>query len=238
MKISLLGYGRMGKEIEKIALQHNHEIVAKIDSEKDWENYFSEFKKSDVAIEFSIPATVVGNINKCFDNNIPIVVGTTAWHEHFEEIKSKCQTENKTMFFASNFSIGVNIFFEINKKLSTLMSNRKDYSVEIEEIHHTQKLDAPSGTAITLANDIIKNLEQKTKWVKENAVQNDELPIKSKRIGEIPGTHIITYDSPTDTIEIKHTAKSRKGFALGAMLAAEFIKGKSGFFEMKDLLGI
>lgn len=228
----------MGKEIEKIALTRNHEIIAKIDSEKDWEDYFDEFKKSDVAIEFSMPDTVIDNIKKCFANDIPIVVGTTAWYEHLDEIKSLCLTNNKSMFFASNFSIGVNIFFEVNKKLGSLMSGQKDYSPEIEEIHHNQKLDAPSGTAITLANDIIKNLEQKNKWVKETAIQIDELAIKSIRSGDIPGTHIITYNSGVDIIEIKHTAKNRQGFALGALMAAEFVKDKTGFYEMKDLFGI
>lgn len=228
----------MGKEIEKIAQQRNHEIAARIDSEKDWDEYFSEFKKSDVAIEFSMPGTVIDNIKKCFDNDIPIVVGTTAWYEHFDEIKSNCLNDNKSMFFASNFSVGVNIFFEINKKLSNLMSGQNEYSPEIEEIHHTQKLDAPSGTAITLAKDIIKNLGHKNKWVKETALRNDELAIKSVRTGDVPGTHNIIYDSPIDSIEIKHTAKNRQGFALGALMAAEYIKGKTGFYEMKDLLGI
>ena len=238
MKISLLGYGKMGKEIEIIAQERNHEIIAKIDSAKDWDDYFDEFKKSDVAIEFSMPDTVVGNIKRCFVHNIPIVVGTTAWYEHFDEIKSICLSDNKSMFFASNFSVGVNIFFEINKKLASLMKAQQSYSPEIEEIHHTQKLDAPSGTAISLANEIIKNLDNKTEWVKETALEKNQLPIKSLRSGDIPGTHIVTYDSLIDTIEIKHLAKSRKGFAMGAVMAAEFLKGKTGFFEMKDLLKI
>ncbi len=236
MKITLLGYGKMGKEIEKAALEKGHEIFLKIDSEKDWQTYENVFAQSEIAIDFSMPDTAVANIKKCFKSNIPVVEGTTAWYNQLDEIKSLCKQKNQALFFASNYSIGVNIFFEINKQLASIMNNYDSYEPSIEESHHIQKLDAPSGTAITLANEIIEKIERKKKWIKEFSQAPNELAIKSIRKGNIPGTHSIFYDSPTDVLEIKHTAKNRKGFAFGAVLAAEFLLGKTGFFTMEDLL--
>jgi len=226
----------MGKEIERIALERNHEIVLKIDSPDDWEKYLFDYPKVDVAIEFSTPETVLDNIVKSFSANIPIVVGTTGWNNELDTIIKLCKEKDQTIFYSSNFSIGVNIFFEINKKLAKLMNKHPEYEVFIEEVHHTQKLDAPSGTAITLANDIIKNLHRKEKWNNEMTEDDQAIGIKSVRENNIPGTHIITYESNIDSIEIKHSAKSRRGFAFGAVLAAEFIYGKKGVFEMKDIL--
>ena len=236
MKITLLGYGKMGKEIEKAALEKGHEIFLKIDSEKDWQTYENVFAQSEIAIDFSMPDTAVANIKKCFKSNIPVVEGTTAWYNQLDEIKSLCKQKNQALFFASNYSIGVNILFEINKQLASIMNNYESYEPSIEESHHIQKLDAPSGTAITLANEIIEKIERKKKWIKEFSQAPNELAIKSIRKGNIPGTHSIFYDSPTDVLEIKHTAKNRKGFAFGAVLAAEFLLGKTGFFTMEDLL--
>ena len=225
----------MGKEIEKIAIERNHEIILKIDTADDWEKYSLDFVKPDVAIEFSTPESVIDNIVKSFSADVPIVVGTTGWNQELNSILDLCKEKGQTIFYASNFSIGVNIFFEINKKLAKLMNNHSEYEVFIEEVHHTQKLDAPSGTAITLANDVIKYLHRKEKWKNEMSEDDQAIGIKSVRENNIPGTHIITYESDVDSIEIKHTAKSRKGFAYGAVLAAEFIFDKKGVFEMKDL---
>ena len=236
MKITLLGYGKMGKEIEKAAIEKGHEIFLKIDSEKDWQTYENVFAQSEIAIDFSMPDTAVANIKKCFKSNIPVVEGTTAWYNQLDEIKSLCKQKNQALFFASNYSIGVNILFEINKQLASIMNNYESYEPSIEESHHIQKLDAPSGTAITLANEIIEKIERKKKWIKEFSQDPNELAVKSIREGNIPGTHSIFYDSPTDVLEIKHTAKNRKGFAFGAVLAAEFLLGKTGFFTMEDLL--
>ncbi|MCX6231769.1 MAG: 4-hydroxy-tetrahydrodipicolinate reductase [Bacteroidetes bacterium] len=236
MKIALLGYGKMGKEIEKIALERNHEILMKIDSFEDWNEHIYDFLQADVAIEFSTPATVLDNIVKSFAANVPIVVGTTGWHDQLKTIKDLCQEKQQCLFYASNFSIGVNIFFEINKKLAGLMNTHPEYEVFIEEVHHLQKLDSPSGTAITLADDIIKNLKRKESWKNEMVEDGETLGIKSVRDSNVPGTHIITYKSANDEIEIKHQAQNRLGFAMGAILAAEFIQGKKGIYQMKDLL--
>ncbi len=238
MKIALIGYGKMGKEIENIALKRNHKISFKIDNEKNWKLSKEKLKNTDVAIDFSTPQSVISNIKKCFNANVPVVVGTTGWFEHLEEIKRLCKKTKQALFFSSNFSIGMNIFFELNKKLASVMSNYDDYDVTIEEIHHIQKLDAPSGTAIILANEIISNINRKEKWVNNKAQSENELEISSIRKNKVTGTHKVKYDSDVDSIEIIHTAKSRKGFALGAVLAAEFIYGKKGFFEMKDMLKI
>lgn len=226
----------MGKEIERIALERNHDIVLKIDSPEDWEKHLFDFTKVDVAIEFSTPETVLDNIVKSFSAGVPIVVGTTGWNNELNTIINLCKEKDQTIFYSSNFSIGVNIFFEINKKLAMLMNKHPEYEVFIEEVHHTQKLDAPSGTAITLANDIIKNLHRKEKWNNEMTEDEEAIGIKSIRENNIPGTHIITYESNIDSIEITHSAKSRRGFAFGAVLAAEFIYNKKGIFEMKDIL--
>ncbi len=236
MKIALLGYGKMGKEIEKIAVSRGHEIVLKVNVDNAQDLTLDNLKKADAAIEFSTPETAYSNIQKCFEANVPVVVGTTGWLHKIDEVKNSATKEGKGFFYSSNFSIGVNVFFEINKKLAQLMSPYKEYSIEMEEIHHTQKLDAPSGTAITLAEGIIENNVRKNKWVNENSTSDNELEIISKRIENIPGTHTVVYNSPTDEIYIRHTAHNREGFALGAVVAAEFMKGKSGYYGMNDLL--
>ncbi len=236
MKIALLGYGKMGKEIEKIAISRGHEIVLKINVDNARELTIDNLKKADAAIEFSTPETAYSNIQKCFEANVPVVVGTTGWLHKMEEVKNSATRDGKGFFYASNFSIGVNVFFEINKKLAQLMAPYKEYSIEMEEIHHTQKLDAPSGTAITLAEGIIDNNSRKNKWVNDKTSADNELEIISKRIENIPGTHTVVYNSPIDEIYIRHKAHNRQGFALGAVVAAEFMKGKSGYYGMNDLL--
>ncbi|MFK8298319.1 4-hydroxy-tetrahydrodipicolinate reductase [Capnocytophaga cynodegmi] len=232
MKIALLGYGKMGKTIEKLALERGHEIVLKIDDSKT--SY--DISVADVAIEFSTPDSAFGNIVSCVQKQVPVVVGTTGWLKNYDKAVEICKENRGAFLYASNFSIGVNVFFVLNKKLAKLMSPLKNYDVSIEEIHHTQKLDAPSGTAITLAEGIIQNSD-KTAW-KLGQAKTTEIPIEAKRVENVPGTHIITYESQVDTIEIKHTAHSREGFALGAILAAEWILGKEGVFSMTDVLGI
>lgn len=232
MKIALLGYGKMGKTIEKLALERGHEIVLKIDDSKT--SY--DISVADVAIEFSTPDSAFGNIVSCVQKQVPVVVGTTGWLKNYERAVEICKEYRGAFLYASNFSIGVNVFFALNKKLAKLMAPLKNYDVSIEEIHHTQKLDAPSGTAITLAEGIIQNSD-KTAW-KLGQAGTTEIPIEAKRVENVPGTHIITYESQVDTIEIKHTAHSREGFALGAILAAEWILGKEGVFSMTDVLGI
>ncbi len=236
MKIAIIGYGRMGREIEQLALKNEHQVILKIDSENDWKIKGEELKYADVAIEFSTPDTVVKNIKRCFDVDVPVVVGTTAWEEKLEDIKKICLSSNKALFVASNFSVGVNIYFEVNRCLAGLMDQFPGYDVEIEEIHHKQKLDAPSGTAKLLAEDIINFLERKKKWVNNNTPAIAELKITSLRRNTVPGTHKVVYTSENDEIEIIHTAKNRKGFAIGALMAAEWIIGKHGFFTMKDML--
>ncbi|WP_179018670.1 4-hydroxy-tetrahydrodipicolinate reductase [Winogradskyella forsetii] len=232
MKIALLGYGRMGKSIEEIALNRNHSITLKVeDASSDY-----DFKNADVAIDFSIPSAAVFNIKKALDAGVPVISGTTGWLDQYDEVIAYCKEKNGTFLYASNFSLGVNLFFELNKKLSTLLSGFPDYSTEIEEIHHTQKLDAPSGTAITLAEQIIEQTNY-TNWTLDQPKSN-EIHIEAKRIENVPGTHEITYNSEIDAISIKHTAHSRQGFAMGAVIAAEWIKDKKGIFSMKDVLNI
>lgn len=235
MKIALVGYGKMGKEIERIAISRGHEISCIIDVNNKDAFSSDEFKSSDVAIEFSAPSAAYDNYMKCFEANVPVVSGTTGWLDKVDDIKKACD-EGQTFFYASNYSIGVNIFFHLNKVLSKIMNNFPDYDVEMEEVHHTQKLDAPSGTAITLAEGIIDNVERKDVWVKEDAQHENEIAIKSIRHGEVPGIHTIKYDSEVDQIVIHHSAHSRKGFALGAVVAAEFTCGKKGFLGMEDMM--
>lgn len=237
MKIALLGYGKMGQAIEKIATERGHEIILKIDQNTQnytFENVDIAFENVDIAIEFSTPESAFANISKALQAKIPVVAGTTGWLSKYNEAVELCKANNTAFLYASNFSIGVNIFFEINKALAQLMKNLPEYSVSIEEIHHTQKLDAPSGTAISLAETIIEN-SSKTHW-KLNEASENEIPITAKRIENTPGTHTVTYQSDIDTIEIKHTAHNRKGFALGAVLAAEWILGRKGIFSMKEVL--
>lgn len=233
MKIALLGYGRMGQTIEKIALDRGHEIVLKIDENK--KDYNLSF--ADVAIDFSVPSAAVNNITKCFDNGVPVVSGTTGWLDRYSEVSNICKEKDGSFIYASNFSLGVNLFFELNKKVAKLMSPMLNtYSVTTEEIHHTKKMDAPSGTAITLAEGIIENTDYESWMLYEGDRKN--LTITSKRIGDIPGIHSITYHSQVDEIQIQHKAYNRQGFALGAVVAAEWLKDKKGIFTMKDVLGL
>ncbi|TYP96502.1 dihydrodipicolinate reductase [Tenacibaculum adriaticum] len=232
MKIALLGYGRMGKEIEQIALQRGHEIVIKTSGK---ENY--DISKADVAIDFSVPTSAYNNISNCINNKIPVISGTTGWLERYDDIVSLCKQKNGAFIYASNFSLGVNIFFELNKQLAKMMNSLKQYNTNIEEIHHTKKLDAPSGTAITLAEGIIENSDKKD-WVLNGEISEEIIPITAIRTPNVPGTHTITYVSEVDTIEIKHTAHNRQGFALGAVIAAEWLVNKTGVYTMKDVLNI
>lgn len=235
MKIALFGYGKMGKEIEQIALQRGHEIVLKIDEHNADKITPHDLRLAEVGIEFSTPHTVLRNIDTCMTYNLPLVVGTTGWYDHLNEVKENCRSKNGTLFYASNFSLGVNLFFKVNSYLAELMNKYQDYEVSMEEIHHIHKLDKPSGTAITLANQIIEKIERKTKWSITEKHANT-LFIQDVREGEVPGTHIVRYRSPIDDIEIMHKAHNRKGFALGAVIAAEFLKGKKGVYGMQDLL--
>ncbi len=236
MNIALIGYGKMGKEIEQIALSRGHKIVLKVDISNATTYTIEELKQADVAIEFSVPEFAMNNIYKCFDANIPVVVGTTGWIAKMDEVKEKCKTMNQTFFYASNYSIGVNLFFKLNEYLSKLMSSYNNYNVAMEEIHHVHKLDSPSGTAITLANKIIEINAEKKNWVNTVTENKSELSIVSKRIDEVPGTHTVTYSSEVDELSITHIAHNRKGFALGAVIAAEWIKGKKGIYGMDDLM--
>ncbi|WP_047419813.1 4-hydroxy-tetrahydrodipicolinate reductase [Cellulophaga sp. Hel_I_12] len=232
MNIALFGYGKMGKMIEALAVQKNHTIVAKIDVDTTE----IDFSTIDVAIDFSQPSAAYTNIKMCLENNTPIISGTTGWLHKYEDAVALCNQNNGAFIYASNFSLGVNLFFELNDYLAKMMANLRDYKVSLEEIHHTQKLDAPSGTAITLAEAVIQNTGY-TDW-KLDGKEEGILPITALREGDVPGTHSIRYTSPVDTIEIKHTAHNREGFALGALTAAEWIIGKHGVFTMKDVLHI
>jgi 4-hydroxy-tetrahydrodipicolinate reductase len=238
MNIALIGYGKMGKAIETIALEREHTISLKITSQNSRDFTAKNLAKVDVAIEFTNPESAIKNLYQCFDANVPVVCGSTGWPNQLNQVQEYCTTKNGALLYASNFSVGVNIFFELNKKLAQLMANQNSYAVSIEEIHHTQKKDAPSGTAITIAEGVMQHLTQKTKWVNEPTENQNELSIISKRIDPAPGTHTVTYSSAIDDIEITHTAHNRQGFAMGAVLAAEFIFGKKGIFTMKDVLNI
>ncbi len=237
MKIALIGYGKMGQMIEQIAISKGHQIVVAIKSDSTQQDW-NLLRNADVAIEFTKPDIAMQNIFKCFDANVPVVVGTTGWYQHLEEVKLRCISEKQTILTATNFSIGVNLFFHLNKVLAKLMENLPEYSVKMEEIHHTKKLDAPSGTAITLAEGILAELSRKNNWKlgSESSLEN-EIAINAIRKDEVPGTHSITYTSAIDDIEIKHTAHSRAGFASGAVIAAEWLHGKKGVFTMNDLIG-
>ena len=236
MKIALIGYGKMGKEIEKVALSRGHEIVSIIDinNQEDFES--EAFRSADVAIEFTNPKVAYNNYIRTFKAGVKLVSGSTGWMaEHGEEIKALCQKEGKTLFWSSNFSLGVAIFSAVNKYLAKIMNRFPGYDVTMSETHHVHKLDAPSGTAITLAEGILENLDRKDRWVKEEATSADELPIRSVREGEVFGIHTVRYDSVADSISITHDAKNRGGFALGAVLAAEYTSDKQGFLDMSDL---
>lgn len=232
MKIALLGYGKMGKTIEKIALQRGHSIVIKTSLSSGY-----KITDADIAIDFSIPDAAVHNISHCINNNIPVISGTTGWLDNYNNITDLVKEKNGAFIYASNFSLGVNIFFELNKQLAKMMSNLSNYNVSLEEIHHTEKLDAPSGTAITLAESILDEQTNLTEWVLDKS-ETDKLTINAKRIPEVPGTHNVNYKSTIDTINISHEAHSREGFALGAVIAAEWLVNKKGIFTMKDVLNI
>jgi 4-hydroxy-tetrahydrodipicolinate reductase len=244
MKIALIGYGKMGKAIEEIALEKNekagkliYDIIYKFDIENQDQFTVENLKKVDVAIEFTSPHTAIPNIMKCFEANIPIVVGSTGWTDKLDEIKAKATETHNAFLFSPNYSIGVNIFFEINRQLARIMNNFDDYEIEVEEIHHTEKKDAPSGTGLFAALDILKMVKRKEDWLNEKSANPTTLPIISLRLPEVPGTHTVTYYNEIDNIELKHTAHNRKGFAGGALLAAEWIIGKKGAFSMDDVFG-
>jgi 4-hydroxy-tetrahydrodipicolinate reductase len=238
LNIALIGYGKMGKAIEAIVLQRGHRVVLTIDINNVQDFTEVNLKKADVAIEFTSPHSAFDNVMKCLSFGVPVVCGSTGWLQQLEKVTTHCKQQNGCFLYASNFSIGVNIFFEINKRLAALMNQHADYAIRLEEIHHTQKKDAPSGTAVSLAEQILENIPQKTKWVNNETTAIEELPIISKRIDPAPGTHIVSYQSAIDTIDIIHTAHNRTGFATGAVLAAEFVKGKKGIFGMKEVLGL
>ena len=232
MKIALLGYGKMGQVIERIALERGHEIVLR----KKSVDTYDGLEHADVAIDFSIPDAAVANISTCLNSEIPIISGTTGWLEDYPKMAALCEDKNGAFIYGSNFSLGVNLFFALNENLAKMMSKFPRYKVAMEEIHHTQKLDAPSGTAISLAKNIIENSDYSS-WALANA-KADEILIDAKRIENVPGTHSVVYNSEVDSIEIKHTAHSREGFALGAIIAAEWLRGRTGIFTMKDVLNL
>jgi 4-hydroxy-tetrahydrodipicolinate reductase len=237
MKIALLGYGKMGKAIEEIAFERGHEIVLHINSSNAATLTRSQLQQCDVAIEFTGPEQAVHNLLLCAESNIPVICGSTGWLQQWQTVTQAFKEKNGSLLYASNFSIGVNVFFAINQQLARLLAPYHSYNPQIEEIHHTAKKDAPSGTAITLAEQIIENSATKKSWICNQAAKDNELSITAVRQDPAPGTHIVTWTSPIDDIEIKHTAHNRKGFATGAVIAAEFLKGKTGVFSMKDVLG-
>ena len=238
MKIALIGYGKMGKAIETIALNKGHEIVLKIDIQNNQDFTEAAIQKADVAIEFTGPHSAFENVKKCVTWGVPVVSGSTGWLHQWDEIKNLCEAKSGTIIYSSNYSIGVNLFFELNKQLAQLMEPYNSYDVSMTEVHHTEKKDAPSGTAISLAEQILANLGRKNKWVNAASANSNELVIQSERIDPAPGTHIVKYSSEIDDIEIIHTAHTRIGFASGAVLAAEFAFEKKGIFTMKDVLGL
>jgi 4-hydroxy-tetrahydrodipicolinate reductase len=242
MKIALLGYGKMGRIIEQFALDRGHEIVLKIDENSLDQRTKENLQNADIAIDFSTPNSVISNINCCFEAGLPLVVGTTGWYDQLAEIKEECLATGNALLYASNFSVGVNVFFFVNEVLSKIMNRYPQYDVLVEEIHHTQKLDSPSGTAITIAEGILEGLDRKKTWVNELVGNGEELVtkpeqllIESHRIEDVPGTHTVVYSSEVDDIEFKHKAHGRAGFALGAVLAAEWLQGKKGFYTVKDM---
>ncbi len=236
MKIALIGYGKMGHMIEEIALQRGHQVVLKIHIDNTEEFTKENTAAADVAIEFTAPESAFENVKRCFDFGVPVVSGSTGWNENIPEAKEYCRKKNSAFLHTSNFSIGVNIFFQLNKLLARLMASQPDYDVTLKEIHHTQKKDAPSGTAVTLAEQVLQEVDRKKTWVNAPSPKPEELSIISERTDPAPGTHYVKYTSEVDDIEIIHTAHSRKGFALGAVLAAEFLAGKKGVFTMDDVL--
>ena len=238
MKIAIIGYGKMGKAIEEIAIAKGHEIVLKIDVSNTADFTKENVQKANVAIEFTGPHTAFENITKCIQWGVPVISGSTGWLDNFENAKKLCEEKKGCLIYASNFSIGVNLFFEINKQVAALMEPYENYDVSMTETHHTEKKDAPSGTAISLAEQILAQIGRKKKWVNETSSETSDLIIRSERIDPAPGTHTVSYESAIDSIEITHTAHTRKGFASGAVLAAEFANQKMGIFTMKDVLGL
>jgi 4-hydroxy-tetrahydrodipicolinate reductase len=242
MKIAILGYGKMGRIIEQFATERGHEIVLKINIDNTEDLTLTNLGKADVAIDFSTPDSALSNIELCFDAGVPVVVGTTGWYGHLQTVKNKCEQGNNTLLYASNFSVGVNVFFFVNKVLAKIMNRYPQYEVQVEEIHHTQKLDSPSGTAMTISEGILSELNRKNEWVneligsgEEFIVKPDQLLIESHRIEDVPGTHTVIYSSEVDDIEFKHKAHNRAGFALGAVLAAEWLEDKTGFYNITDM---
>ncbi|WP_140937204.1 4-hydroxy-tetrahydrodipicolinate reductase [Sphingobacterium lumbrici] len=242
MKIVLLGYGKMGQLIEKFAVKRGHEVVLIVDENNRSSIGIEDLEGADVAIDFSTPHAALENIGLCFEADLPLVVGTTGWYDHLQEVKEACLESKQSLLYGSNFSIGVNIFFHINKLLARAIDPYKQYDVQVEEIHHIHKLDAPSGTAITIAEGILENSSVKNTWVndvvgegEEVIAKSDELLIESLRIEEVPGTHTVLYSSEVDQIEFKHTAHNRDGFALGAVIAAEWLQGKTGFYQVTEI---
>ncbi|MBC7826832.1 MAG: 4-hydroxy-tetrahydrodipicolinate reductase [Chitinophagaceae bacterium] len=238
MKIALIGYGKMGMAIEEVAIQRGHEIVLKVNIDNLEDNTVKNIQRADIAIEFTGPGSAFENITQCFEAGVPVVCGSTGWLDRFDDAKAYCTNKNGALLYASNYSVGVNIFFALNKMLASLIAPHQEYDVSITEIHHTQKKDAPSGTAISLAEQILEKLTNKNKWINQQSNDPHQLSIVSERIDPAPGTHRVHYHSSIDDIEIIHTAHNRQGFATGAVLAAEFIRGKKGIFSMSDVLGI
>lgn len=238
MRIALLGYGKMGKMIERIAIERGHEIVLIVDENNRAQCTDEQLRKAEVAVEFTMPAVAIDNYKWCFDNGVPVVSGTTGWLDKWEEVIAYCRERKGAFFYASNFSIGVNIFFRLNKYLAKMMDGFNDYEVFIEETHHIHKLDAPSGTAITIAEGILGNHSGYDTWQLDQGenIPQHVLPVTAKRVGEVPGVHAVTYKSEVDEIEIRHSALTREGFARGAVMALEFMKGKNGIYNMDDLL--
>jgi len=236
MNIIISGYGRMGKQVEQVALGRGHQILTRIEDGTGWKQLSFSPADKPVVIDFSLPEAAVEIYTRCFKLGLPIVSGTTGWLDRWEEVVTDCQRNNGTFFYASNFSLGVNIFFEVNQKLAKIMGKLEGYRASITETHHVHKLDAPSGTAITIANQIIGQIPSLEKWILDSGVSKEQLCINSLREGEVPGTHVVSYESEEDVISIEHRAKNRRGFALGAVMAAEFVQGKTGLFSMKDML--
>lgn len=238
MKLALIGYGKMGHAIEKIAVARGHEIVCIIDANNTSDFDSDAFRSADVAIEFTTPATAYDNCQRAFAQGVKVVSGSTGWTSRLPEVKQLCNEGKATLFYSSNYSIGVNVFFAVNEFLAKIMNKFSQYDVDMTEIHHIHKLDHPSGTAITLAEGILGNLERKTSWSEDSNSSSETLKIVAERKGEVPGTHIVKYTSPVDKITIEHEAFSRDGFALGAVVAAEWLKDKNGFFGMNDMLNL
>ncbi len=236
MNIIISGYGRMGKQVEQVALGRGHQILARIEDAESWEQLSLSPTEKSVVIDFSLPEVAIEVYRCCFNKGLPIVSGTTGWLARWEEVVDMCKQHNGTFLYASNFSLGVNVFFEINQKLAKIMGKLDGYAASITETHHAHKLDAPSGTAITIANQIIEQIPSLEKWILDSGVSMEHLPITSLRLGEVPGTHMVSFESEEDVITIEHRAKNRRGFALGAVMAAEFVQGKTGLYSMKDVL--